>query len=87
MMLRKEAATMSEAERYQQIKSKVDSYNARVIELEVKQKNAQEELDKCNEDLKVMGYNNVDEARLAYSKLEEEVKTELDSLEAKLNEI
>lgn len=78
---------MSEAERYQQIKSKVDSYNARVIELEVKQKNAQEELDKCNEDLKVMGYNNVDEARLAYSKLEEEVKTELDSLEAKLNEI
>lgn len=78
---------MTELERYQQLKSKVDTYNAKVIELEVKQKNAQEEHDKLLEDLKALGYNTVDEAKAAYEKLEKEVATELDDLEAKLNEI
>ena len=78
---------MNDVERFQQLKTKVDAYNASVIENEVKKKNAEEELAKLNEDLKVLGYNSIDEAKEAYAKLEAEVKTSLDDMEAKLNAI
>ena len=78
---------MNELERFQALKTKVDTYNAKMIENEVKLKNAQEELDKLNEDLKALGYNTVEEAQAAYEKLEQEVKTSLDDMEAKLNAI
>lgn len=78
---------MNEVERFQKLKQQVDSYNASIIENEIKQKNAQEELNKLNEDLKTLGYNSLDEAKEAYVKLEAEVKTALDDMEAKLNAI
>lgn len=78
---------MNDVERFQMLKTKVDNYNAKVIENEVKLKNAQEELAKLTEDLKTMGYSSIDEAKEAYVKLEAEVKTKLDDMEAKLNEI
>ena len=78
---------MNDLERFQALKTKVDTYNAKMIENEVKLKNAQEELDKLNEDLKALGYNTVEEAQQAYEKLEQEVKTSLDDMEAKLNAI
>lgn len=78
---------MNDVERFQQLKTKVDAYNAKVIENEVKAKNAQEELDKLYEDLKVLGYSSLDEAKQAYQELETQVKTQLDEMEAKLNAI
>lgn len=78
---------MNDVERFQQLKTKVDTYNAKVIENEVKAKNAQEELDKLYEDLKVLGYSSLDEAKQAYQELETQVKTQLDEMEAKLNAI
>lgn len=78
---------MNDVERFQSLKEKVDSYNAKMIENEVKQKNAQEELDKLNEDLKALGYNSLDDAKAAYEKLAVEVKASLDDMEAKLNAI
>lgn len=78
---------MNEVERFQELKSKVDSYNAKMIENEVKQKNAQEELDKLQEDLKTLGYNSLEEAQKAYDELEKEVVKSLDDMEAKLNGI
>lgn len=78
---------MNDVERFQQLKNKIDAYNASVIENEVKKKNAEEELAKLNEDLKTLGYNSIDEAKEAYVKLEAEVKTSLDDMEAKLNAI
>ena len=47
---------MNEVERFQQLKSKVDAYNASVIENEVKKKNAEDELAKLQEDLKIWLY-------------------------------
>lgn len=78
---------MNDVERFQQLKTKVDNYNAKVIENEVKLKNAQEEVTKLTEDLKELGYNSVDEAKQAYEKLEKEVANSLDEMEAKLNAI
>ena len=78
---------MNELERFQDLKSKVDSYNQSIIEAEVKKKNAEEELNKLMEDLKTMGYNTLDEAITDVKKLEAEVKTALDDMEAKLNGI
>lgn len=78
---------MNEVERFQQLKSKVDAYNASVIENEVKKKNAEDELAKLQEDLKTLGYNTVDEATVACKELENKVKTSLDDMEAKLNAI
>lgn len=78
---------MNDVERFQTLKSKIDSYNASVIEKEVKKKNAEEELNKLLEDLKVLGYNTVEEAQQAYVTLENTVKTSLDEMEAKLNAI
>lgn len=78
---------MNDLERFQTLKNKVDSYNQSIIEAEVKKKNAEEELNKLLEDLKTLGYNSVEEAQAACSKLEEEVKTSLDEMEAKLNAI
>ena len=77
----------NDVERFQTLKSKIDSYNASVIEKEVKKKNAEEELNKLLEDLKVLGYNTVEEAQQAYVTLENTVKTSLDEMEAKLNAI
>lgn len=77
----------NELERFQTLKQKVDSYNASVIENEVKQKNAQEELTKLTEDLKTLGYNSIEEAQVAYETLEKEVVSQLDEMEAKLNAI
>ena len=76
-----------EVTRFQAIKQKVDEYNAKVIENEVKQKNAEEELTKLMEDLKTLGYNSVEEAQQAYDKLQAEVTKQLDEMEAKLNAI
>ena len=76
-----------ELTRFQNIKSKVDEYNAKIIENEVKQKNAEEELTKLQEDLRTLGYNSLEEAQAAFVKLEAEVKTTLDEMEAKLNGI
>lgn len=78
---------MNDVERFQALKTKVDNYNAKVIENEVKLKNAQEELTKLQADLKELGYNSVEEAQAAYEKLEKEVATSLDEMEAKLNDI
>lgn len=78
---------MNDVERFQALKTKVDNYNAKVIENEVKLKNAQEELTKLQADLKELGYNSVEEAKQAYEKLEKEVATSLDEMEAKLNAI
>ena len=78
---------MNELERFQDLKSKVDSYNQSIIEAEVKKKNAEEELNKLMEDLKTMGYNTLEEAITDVKKLEAEVKTALDDMEAKLNGI
>ena len=78
---------MNDVERFQALKTKVDNYNAKVIENEVKLKNAQEELTKLQADLKELGYNSVEEAKQAYEKLEKEVATSLDEMEAKLNDI
>ena len=78
---------MNDVERFQELKTKVDAYNAKVIENEVKLKNAQEELTKLQADLKELGYNSVEEAQAAYEKLEKEVATSLDEMEAKLNAI
>lgn len=78
---------MNEVERFQQLKSKVDSYNASIIEAEVKKKNAEEELNKLLSDLKTLGYNTLEEAQKAYDELEVKVKTSLDEMEAKLNAI
>ena len=78
---------MNDVERFQELKTKVDAYNAKVIENEVKLKNAQEELTKLQADLKELGYNSVEEAKQAYEKLEKEVATSLDEMEAKLNAI
>lgn len=78
---------MNDVERFQELKNKVDSYNSLVIEKEVKKKNAEEELNKLLEDLKNLGYNSLEEAQVAQSKLENEVKTALDEMEAKLNAI
>ena len=78
---------MNDVERFQQLKNKIDSYNASVIEKEVKKKNAEEELNKLLEDLKVLGYNSVEEAQTAYVEMETKVKTSLDEMEAKLNGI
>lgn len=78
---------MNEVERFQQLKSKVDSYNASIIEAEVKKKNAEEELNKLLSDLKTLGYNTLEEAQNAYNELEVKVKTSLDEMEAKLNAI
>lgn len=78
---------MNEVERFQELKTKVDNYNAKVIENEVKLKNAQEELTKLQADLKELGYNSIEEAQAAYEKLEKEVVTSLDEMEAKLNDI
>ena len=39
------------------------------------------------EDLKALGYNSLEEATKACEKLETEVKTSLDDMEAKLNAI
>lgn len=78
---------MHEVERFQQLKTKVDSYNSSIIEAEIKKKNAEEELTKLLSDLKTLGYNTLEEAQQAYSELEVKVKTSLDEMEAKLNEI
>lgn len=78
---------LNEVERFQKLKEKVDEYNAKIIENEVKKKNAEEELQKLQEDLKTLGYNSIDEANKAYQKLQEEVRTTLDDMEAKLNAI
>lgn len=78
---------MDDVKRFQELKNKVDSYNASIIENEVKKKNAEEELQKLTEDLKTLGYSNIDEAKEAYVKLEAEVKASLDDMEAKLNAI
>lgn len=78
---------MSEVERFQQLKTKVDSYNASIIEAEVKKKNAEEEMNKLLSDLQTLGYNSVEEAQNAYNELENKVKTSLDEMEAKLNAI
>lgn len=78
---------MNEVERFQQLKTKVDSYNASIIEAEVKKKNAEEELNKLLSDLKTLGYNTLEEAQNAYNELEVKVKTSLDEMEAKLNAI
>lgn len=78
---------MNEVERFQQLKTKVDSYNSSIIEAEIKKKNAEEELTKLLSDLKTLGYNTLEEAQQAYSELEVKVKTSLDEMEAKLNEI
>lgn len=78
---------MNEVERFQQLKTKVDSYNASIIEAEVKKKNAEEELNKLLSDLKTLGYNTLEEAQQAYNELEVKVKTSLDEMEAKLNAI
>lgn len=78
---------MNELERFQDLKSKVDSYNQSIIEAEVKKKNAEEELNKLMEDLKTMGYNTLEEAITDVKKLEAEVKTALDDMEEKLNGI
>lgn len=78
---------MNEVERFQQLKTKVDSYNASIIEAEVKKKNAEEELNKLLSDLKTLGYNTLEEAQNAYNELEVKVKTSLDEMEDKLNAI
>lgn len=78
---------MSEVERFQQLKTKVDSYNASIIEAEVKKKNAEEEMNKLLSDLQTLGYNSIEEAQNAYNELENKVKTSLDEMEAKLNAI
>lgn len=78
---------MSEVERFQQLKTKVDSYNASIIEAEVKKKNAEEEMNKLLSDLQTLGYNSIEEAQNAYNELENKVKTSLNEMEAKLNAI
>ena len=78
---------MNDLERFQQLKQKVDEYNANVIELEVKKKNAEEELSKLTEDLKTLRYNYIDEAQQSYQTLVTEVNTAITEMEAKLNAI
>lgn len=78
---------MTDIERFQNLKEKVDSYNASIIEAEVKKKNAEEELSKLLEDIKTLGYNSVEEATEAQTKLQAEVEKQLDEMEAKLNVI
>ena len=78
---------MNDLERFQQLKQKVDEYNANVIELEVKKKNAEEELSKLTEDLKTLGYNSIEEAQQSYQTLVTEVNTAITEMEAKLNAI
>ena len=78
---------MTDLERFQSIKEKVDSYNIKVVEKEAKVTTLKEELTKLEEDMKTLGYNSLEEMQTDYDKLHKEVTENLDSMEAGLNAI
>jgi uncharacterized coiled-coil DUF342 family protein len=78
---------MTDLERFQSIKEKVDSYNIKVVEKEAKVTTLKEELTKLEEDMKTLGYNSLEEMQADYDKLHKEVTENLDSMEAGLNAI
>lgn len=78
---------MNELERFNNLKQKIDVYNAQVIELEVKKKNAQEEYDKLLSDLKQLGYSSLEEATQSLQVMQEDIDRQLNEMEEKLKEV